>query len=73
MRSDNQKDVRYKHYKGGEYIVLGNGIMENNLEAMIIYRRSEGGGIWIRPVKEFHGLVTHCGQLIKRFTPINGE
>lgn len=67
------KETFYRHYKGGTYILLANGTLESNLEPMVIYRRTDNTRIWIRPVSEFHGVVTRDGRAIKRFEPINGD
>lgn len=45
---------RYRHFKGGEYEVLGVGWMSEDagLE-MVVYRSLDNGNLWIRPVAMF--------------------
>jgi hypothetical protein len=52
----------YKHKKtGGLYMVVGLGVLESNLEEMVLYRyigtsprdKLHGTALWIRPKKEF--------------------
>ena len=59
--------MKYRHYKGGEYIVLGTARLESTLERMVLYRKIDSVGLWIRPEKEFYGTIQRG---IKRFEPI---
>ena len=69
---------KWKHYKGGEYEVLGVGIHSENLEEMVIYKSLKDnhgyqkGTIWIRPIKEWNEKIDFEGKKIKRFVLIKG-
>lgn len=45
----------FQHIKtGGYYYVMAEGLLESNLEEMVIYRSQTDGKIWIRPKSEFY-------------------
>ena len=59
---------RYRHYKGGEYEVVGVVRHSETLEALVLYRPLYGeGGLWVRPYGMFFGDVEYKGQLQPRF------
>ena len=59
---------RYRHYKGGEYEVLGIARHSETLEPMIIYRPLYNQtGIWVRPYAMFFEHVDVNGQFQPRF------
>jgi hypothetical protein len=60
---------RYRHYKGGEYDVLGVALLEATLEPHVIYRPVHGwpddvpaADAWLRPLLEFTETLAD-GQL----------
>jgi hypothetical protein len=58
----------YKHFKGGEYEVIGVGRMsEEREEEMVIYKSLEAGYIWIRPLQMFLEEVERDGYKGPRF------
>ena len=59
---------RYRHYKGGEYEVLGVVRHSESLEAMVLYRplRSDVG-LWVRPFAMFEEIAVFDGELQPRF------
>ena len=60
---------RYRHYKGGEYEVLGVARHSETLEALVVYRPLyNDSGLWVRPHAMFFGAVDINGTLIRRFT-----
>lgn len=62
---------RYRHYKGGEYEVLGVARHSESLEAMVVYRPLAGDGSWwVRPFDMFTGQVEVDGQPRARFEPM---
>jgi hypothetical protein len=62
---------RYRHYKGGEYEVLGVVRHSETLEPMVLYRPLyNASGLWVRPFAMFLELVEHEGQTRPRFSPI---
>ncbi len=43
----------HRHRKGGEYRVLGHGLLETDRSDVVIYDDADGT-IWVRPVAEFY-------------------
>jgi hypothetical protein len=64
---------RYRHYKGGEYEVIGVARHSETLEPLVLYRPLYGaGGLWVRPHAMFFGTVVHDGRSQPRFAPVAG-
>lgn len=64
---------RYRHYKGGEYEVLGVARHSETLEPLVVYRPLRGdGSLWVRPHAMFFGSLEVDGQTRPRFEPIGG-
>lgn len=62
---------KYRHYKGGEYEVIGVARHSETLEPMVIYRALYGdGGIWARPAAMWDDTIERDGTTCKRFTYI---
>ena len=60
---------RYRHYKGGEYTVLGVAQHSETGEALVVYRPEYGErGLWVHPLKMFTETVTTPGGETPRFT-----
>jgi len=60
------KKGKWRHYKGGEYEVLGMAIHSETLEEMVIYKNKEGV-VWVRPAKMWNEEVKWEGKKVKRF------
>lgn len=61
---------RYRHYKGGEYEVIGIARHSESLEALVVYRPRVGQtGWWVRPHAMFVGSLEVDGVTVPRFTP----
>jgi len=59
---------RYRHYKGGEYEVLGVARHSETLEPLVLYRPLYNQtGLWVRPYAIFFEQVESNGQLQSRF------
>lgn len=59
---------RYRHYKGGEYEVLGVVRHSETLETMVLYRPLYNtSGLWVRPLAMFLETVEHGGTRQPRF------
>lgn len=59
---------RYRHYKGGEYSVIGFARHSETDERLVLYIPLYGDGeCWARPVSMFCGDVEQAGRLIPRF------
>ncbi len=62
---------KYRHFKGGEYEVLGFAKDSETLETMVIYRALYGDkGVWVRPAKMWNEEVVRDGKIYRRFTYI---
>ena len=60
---------RYRHYKGGEYEVIGVARHSETQERLVVYRPLyNDSGLWVRPVAMFLETVTHNGETVPRFT-----
>lgn len=63
---------RYRHYKGGEYEVLGVARHSETLEPLVIYRPLyDESGWWVRPHAMFFGTVTVDGDQVSRFRALD--
>ena len=52
------KPGRYRHYKGGEYIVLGTARHSETEEMLVVYRPEYGEKkLWVRPLAMFLEIV----------------
>jgi hypothetical protein len=62
---------RYRHYKGGEYEVIGVGRHSETLEPLVIYKPLyNASGLWLRPHAMFFGMLEVDGAPVRRFTPL---
>jgi hypothetical protein len=62
---------RYRHYKGGEYEIIGVARHSETLEPMVIYRPLYGeGALWVRPHAMFFGTLWVAGVERRRFEPL---
>ncbi len=65
---------RYRHFKGGEYEVVGIARHSETREEMVVYRALYGeGGLWVRPLSMWEETVTRDGKTFQRFTYIGEE
>ncbi|AMO23056.1 DUF1653 domain-containing protein [Ramlibacter solisilvae] len=59
---------RYRHYKGGEYEVLGVVRHSESLEPLVLYRPLyNASGLWVRPFAMFLERVQVNGREQPRF------
>ena len=62
---------RYRHYKGGEYEVMGVARHSETLEPLVVYRPLyDESGWWVRPHAMFFGEVDVAGVRQPRFARI---
>lgn len=62
---------RYRHYKGGEYELLGVVRHSETLEPLVLYRPLYGhSGDWVRPFDMFFSDVEVNGLRVPRFARI---
>ena len=65
---------RYRHFKGGEYEVIGIARHSETREEMVVYRALYGeGGLWVRPLSMWEETVTRDGKTFQRFTSLGEE
>jgi hypothetical protein len=63
---------RYRHYKGGEYDVVGTVRHSETLEPMTLYRALYGEqGLWVRPAAMFEETVVIDGMSQTRFRKLD--
>jgi hypothetical protein len=61
----------YRHYKGGEYEVIGLARHSETLEVQVVYRPLYNAtGLWVRPYAMFVEEIEIKGQRIARFAKI---
>jgi hypothetical protein len=59
---------RYRHFKGGEYEVVGVARHSETDERLVVYRPlSDDSGLWVRPAEMFLETVTINGKCVPRF------
>jgi hypothetical protein len=62
---------RYRHYKGGEYEVIGVARHSETLEALVVYRPLyNDSGLWVRPHAMFFEQIEVGGRRQPRFSPL---
>ena len=62
---------RYRHYKGGEYEVIGVALHSETHEALVVYRPLyNDSGWWVRPHAMFFESLMVEGVLRPRFEKI---
>lgn len=61
---------RYRHYKGGEYEVLGIARHSESDEQLVVYRcLYDNDSLWVRPLPMFVEKVLIEGKEVARFSP----
>ena len=62
---------KYRHFKGGEYEVIGFAKHSETGEEMVVYRALYGKGeLWVRPACMWSERVEKNGETFLRFTYI---
>ncbi len=63
---------RYRHYKGGEYEVLGVVRHSETLEPLVLYRPLYNQtGFWVRPFAMFLEPIAFNGMVQPRFSKVD--
>ena len=63
---------RYRHYKGGEYEVIGVVRHSETLEPLVLYRPLySDSGLWVRPYAMFFEDIEFEGQRRPRFARVD--
>jgi len=59
---------RYRHYKGGEYQVIGTARHSETDELLVVYRcLYDNDSLWVRPLAMFMEKLVVDGQEMPRF------
>lgn len=59
---------KYRHYKGGEYLVLNIAVHTETGEEMVVYEDVKSGKVWARSRQMFEEkITTDTGDLVSRF------
>lgn len=66
---------KYRHFKGGEYQVIGTAKHSESLDVMVIYKPlyelKEGElETWVRPIEMFFDTKEHDEETVQRFVYI---
>lgn len=66
--SQSIQNGRYRHFKGGEYTVIGVARNSETDERWVVYRPEYGDGeLWVRPLEMFCETVEVEGRQVPRF------
>ena len=70
---DTIKLGKYRHFKGGEYQVIGTARHSESLQVMVIYKplydlKAGELDTWVRPIEMFYDNKEHEGKMVSRFT-----
>lgn len=61
---------KYRHYKGGEYEVVGVARHSETGEQLVVYRcLYDNNSLWVRPLAMFMETVMVDGRELPRFEP----
>lgn len=64
----------YRHYKGGQYQVLGTARHSENDELLVVYRcLYDNNSLWVRPLTMFMESVELDGRQTPRFQRIGED
>lgn len=65
------KPGKYRHFKGGEYELIGIASHSETLEPMVVYKALYGeGGLWVRPAAMWTEIVEKGDYHGPRFSPV---
>ncbi len=71
MSSNEPVPGLYRHYKGGEYEVIGVARHSETDELLVVYQPLYNAtGLWVRPLAMFLEDVTYNAQTVPRFAYI---
>lgn len=61
---------KFRHYKGGEYVIVATGHLEDTEAPCVAYRSLEKDIVWVRTAKNFLENIEHDGVVQPRFKPV---
>ncbi len=64
---------KYRHFKGGEYQVVGTARHSESMAVMVIYKplyelEMDELETWVRPIEMFFDTKDHNGETVSRFS-----
>lgn len=62
---------RYRHFKGGEYEVMGVAEHTETLEKVVVYQDVYSQSLWVRPYNLFIQTVEQDGKMVNRFSKLS--
>jgi hypothetical protein len=66
------KPGKYRHYKGGEYEVIGVAKHSETQEELVVYRALYGDfDLWVRPLAMFIEKIEINGEQVQRFISLD--
>lgn len=68
-----EKGTKIKHYKGGQYTVIGIATESETADEVVVYQNDIDKKIWVRPIDMFFEEVRFKGRWVKRFEVIEGD
>ena len=60
----------FQHYKGGKYIIVATGFLEDSETPCVVYRSILKDIVWVRTAKNFLEEIEHNGKQVTRFKPV---
>lgn len=74
MSEDELPPGLYRHYKGGEYEVVGIARHSESEEKLVVYRcLYDNNSLWVRPLTMFCEKVFSEGRWVPRFWRVDDE
>lgn len=71
---ENIRPGRYRHFKGGEYEVIGIARHSEDESPMVVYRPLyNDSGLWVRPADMWNEIVVRDGRTYTRFLRVEGQ
>lgn len=71
---ENIRPGRYRHFKGGEYEVLGIARHSEDESPMVVYRPLyNDSSLWVRPADMWNEIVVRDGRTYTRFLQVEGQ
>lgn len=71
---ENIRPGRYRHFKGGEYEVIGIARHSEDESPMVVYRPLyNDSGLWVRPADMWNEIVVRDGRTYTRFLQVEGQ
>jgi hypothetical protein len=60
----------FRHYKGGKYVIVATGFLEDSEAPCVVYRSLLKDIVWVRTAKNFLESVEYEGKIQPRFKTV---